>query len=129
MANRKPPPTPPPTPPSPFAVLADLRLALGPADPTAAVDIAPTAVKPAKDRGRLDILRSTAHRGGKTVTVIKGFEAVATTEIDQLAKQLQKACGAGGTVKDRRIEIQGDQRKTALRILREAGFTPVLAGG
>jgi translation initiation factor 1 len=127
MANRKPPPAPPPS--SPFAVLADLRLPPGPADQPAATDIAAKAVKPVKDRGRLDVLRSTAHRGGKTVTVIKGFEAIATTEIEQITKQLQKACGAGGTVKNRQIEIQGDQRKTVLRILREAGFRPVLDGG
>lgn len=110
-------------------MLADLQLPRGAADPLAASAGAVPAVKRAKDRGRLDILRSTAHRGGKTVTVIKGFEAVAATEIEQLARQLQKACGAGGTVKGRCIEIQGDQRTTALRILREAGFKPVLAGG
>ena len=128
MANRKPPPAPPPA-SNPFAALADLRLATSPTAHAVAANPAPAAAKAAKNRGRVDILRSTAHRGGKTVTVIRGFQAVATTELDQLAKQLQKACGAGGTVKDGRIEIQGDQRQTALRILREAGFSPVLAGG
>ena len=46
-----------------------------------------------------------------------------------LAKQMQKACGTGGTVKDGNIEIQGDQRTQVARILTEAGFRPVFAGG
>jgi translation initiation factor 1 len=32
-------------------------------------------------------------------------------------------------VKEGRIEIQGDQRGTVARILSEAGFRPVFAGG
>jgi translation initiation factor 1 len=42
---------------------------------------------------------------------------------------MQKRCGTGGTVKEGRIEIQGDQRAEVARILTEAGFRPVLAGG
>jgi translation initiation factor 1 len=42
---------------------------------------------------------------------------------------MQKACGAGGTVKEGRIEIQGDQREIVARILVNAGFRPALAGG
>lgn len=82
-----------------------------------------------KSRGRVDILRQTAHRGGKTVTVIANFVGIGLPEKEKLAKQIQKACGAGGTVKDGRIEIQGDKRTEAARILIEAGFQPVFAGG
>lgn len=82
-----------------------------------------------KNRGRVDILRQTAHRGGKTVTVIKGFVGISQDEKESLAKEMQKACGAGGTVKEGRIEIQGDQRTTVMRILTTAGFRPILAGG
>ena len=42
---------------------------------------------------------------------------------------MQKACGVGGTVKEGRIEIQGDKREAVARILAEAGFQPVFAGG
>jgi len=85
--------------------------------------------RPAKSRGRVDIQRQTAGRGGKTVTVAKNFCGIGLPEKEALAKTMQKACGTGGTVKEGRIEIQGDQRETVARILREAGFTPVFAGG
>jgi len=50
-------------------------------------------------------------------------------EKEKLAKEMQKACGVGGTVKEGRIEIQGDKREDVARILTKAGFTPVFAGG
>ncbi len=87
------------------------------------------SAEPRKNRGRVDILRQTAHRGGKTVTVVTGFVGIGHGEKEALAKQMQKACGAGGTVKEGRIEIQGDQREAVARILAEAGFRPVFAGG
>jgi translation initiation factor 1 len=84
---------------------------------------------PAKNRGRVDILRETNGRGGKTVTVVTGFVGIGLPEKESLAKKMRAACGCGGTVKDGRIEIQGDQRETVAKILTEAGFRPVFAGG
>lgn len=81
------------------------------------------------NRGRVDIVRQTAHRGGKAVTVAKNFVGIALSEKQELAKKMQKACGVGGTVKDGCIEIQGDKREQMMRILIEAGFKPVFAGG
>jgi len=90
----------------------------------------PDAAKPArKNRGRVDIIREKAGRGGKTVTVVKGFVGIGLPEKEQLAKAMQKACGTGGTVKEGRIEIQGDKRVEVARILTEANFRPVFAGG
>jgi translation initiation factor 1 len=82
-----------------------------------------------KNRGRVDIIRQKAGRGGKTVTVAKGFVGIGLPEKAQLAKAMQKSCGAGGTVKNGQIEIQGDKRAEIARILSEAGFRPVFAGG
>jgi len=50
-------------------------------------------------------------------------------EKEKLAREMQKACGTGGTVKDGQIEIQGDKREEVARILTKAGFSPVFAGG
>lgn len=114
---------------SPFAALKNVELsAASAAHPvTSRPDAAPPT--PKKNRGRVDIIRQTAHRGGKTVTVVTGFAGIGQAEKEHLAKSIQKACGAGGTVKEGRIEIQGDQRETAARILTNAGFRPVFAGG
>ncbi len=89
----------------------------------------PASPAPKKNRGRVDIIRQKAGRGGKTVTVVKNFVGIGLPEKEALAKKMQKACGTGGTVKDGQIEIQGDQRESVVRILEEAGFRPVLAGG
>ena len=70
----------------------------------------------------MDIIRQTAHRGGKTVTVVTNFVGIGLPEKEKLAKQMQKACGTGGTVKDGQIEIQGDKRTEVARILTEAGI-------
>jgi translation initiation factor 1 len=89
--------------------------------------VAPAA--PAKNRGRVDITREKGGRRGKTVTVVYGFIGIGLPEKESLAKRMRAACGCGGTVKEGRIEIQGDQRETIARILFEAGFRPVFAGG
>ncbi|MDD2762360.1 MAG: translation initiation factor [Opitutaceae bacterium] len=84
---------------------------------------------PPRNRGRVDITRQTAGRGGRTVTVVSGFLGISQAEKEQLAKKMQKTCGTGGTVKDGCIEIQGDKREQVAKILTEAGFRPVFAGG
>ena len=85
--------------------------------------------EPAKNRGRVDVLRTTAGRGGKTVTVAKNFVGIGLPEKETLCKKMRAAAGCGGTVKDGAIEIQGDQREVVAKVLREAGFRPVMAGG
>jgi len=63
------------------------------------------------------------------VTTVSGFVGIGLPEKEALAKRMQKSCGAGGTVKEGQIEIQGDRREVVARILEEAGFRPVMAGG
>lgn len=116
---------------NPFGALSGLSLPQGSPVNTAkpAKNASATPVQPARNRGRVDILREKAGRGGKTVTVATGFVGIGLPEKEQLAKKIQKAAGSGGTVKDGRIEIQGDKRDVVARILTEAGFKPVFAGG
>jgi translation initiation factor 1 len=113
---------------SPFATLKDVTPLSARTQPPARDLADKTPAAPRGNRGRVDILRSTAHRGGKTVTVVTGFVGISQAEKERLAKEMQKACGAGGTVKEGRIEIQGDHRDTVARILTNAGFRPVFAG-
>lgn len=123
---------------NPFAALSSAGL---PVAPKSVLDAATSATTrggspgknapaaQARNRGRVDIRRETGGRGGKTVTVIDGFVGIGLPEKEQLAKKMRAAGGCGGTVKDGAIEIQGDQRETVARILTEAGFRPVFAGG
>ena len=110
----------------PFAALSGDGLPSGPE--VLPSDTAESSA-PKKNRGRVDIIRQKAGRGGKTVTVVTNFVGIGLPEKEKLAKQMQKVCGAGGTVKDGQIEIQGDKREEVARILMEAGFRPVFAGG
>ncbi|OIR08193.1 translation initiation factor Sui1 [mine drainage metagenome] len=113
---------------NPFAAIQGMpQLPAG--KPVEQKSTAPSPGKPARSRGRVDIVRQTAGRGGKTVTVISGFLGISPQEKEDIAKRIQRACGCGGSVKDGRIEIQGDKRQEAAKVLVEAGFKPVFAGG
>ena len=112
---------------NPFAHLDPKGLPSAPAP--APVAASPKSEAPSRNRGRVDNTREKGGRGGKTVTVVDGFTGIGLPEKEQLAKKMRAACGCGGTVKEGRIEIQGDQRETIARILAEAGFRPVFAGG
>lgn len=108
---------------NPFAQLSNEGLPPGKTDGESASE------PKRKSRGRVDIIRNTKGRGGKTVTVVTNFVGIGLPEKEKLAKEMQKACGVGGTVKEGRIEIQGDKREEVAKILMKAGFTPVFAGG
>jgi translation initiation factor 1 len=113
---------------NPFGALSGSGLPSVPA-PAAAGNSAKATPSPAKNRGRVDIKRTTAGRGGKTVTIVTGFVGIGLPEKESLCKKMRSACGCGGTVKDGEIEIQGDQRDKIAQILADAGFRPVFAGG
>ena len=83
----------------------------------------------ATSRGRLGLRRTTAGRGGRTVTPITGFVGIGLPEREALGQDRRPACGCGGAVTNGAIGIQGDRRDTLARVLAEAGFKPVFAGG
>jgi len=82
---------------------------------------------PAGD-GIVRVSRETKGRKGKGVTLVTGIP-VSESELRNLAKQLKRRCGAGGTVKDRVIEIQGDHRDLLIAELTKQGYTVKRAGG
>jgi translation initiation factor 1 len=102
---------------SAFASLAISGLPPGAAEAPAQAE-APR-IKP----GRVVLRRETAHRGGKTVIVVDGFgDHFTEDDLQQLARKLRAACGGGGTVKERTIEIQGDQPGRLRQLLEGEGF-------
>ncbi len=75
------------------------------------------------------IQREKKGRGGKQVTVMRDFQLTAK-ELEKLVKQLKKACGSGGTVKDGdTIEIQGDHRDKLSKLLQKQGYKTKFVGG
>jgi translation initiation factor 1 len=81
------------------------------------------SVEPAAPRGDgvVRIGRESKGRGGKTVTVIRGL-ALDAEALAALAKRLRSACGAGGTVKDGVVEVQGDHGERVAQWLAAEGF-------
>lgn len=78
--------------------------------------------------GQVKVSRNTKGRGGKCVTVVTGV-ALDSAALAELGKQLRTRCGAGGTVKDGVIEIQGDHCDMVLQILLQAGHAAKRTGG
>ena len=78
--------------------------------------------------GIVRVSRETKGRKGKGVTVITGIP-LDSKGLQKLAKQLKRRCGAGGTVKDAVIEIQGDHRDLLVTELEKMEFTVKRSGG
>jgi translation initiation factor 1 len=74
---------------------------------------------PARVVARLRVEK--AGRGGKSVTVVYDLPRNAAFLRD-LARELKQACGAGGTVQDNAVEIQGDSRDRIRDLLLKKGF-------
>ncbi len=97
--------------------------------PTAAVATErPGAAEPARKPRIVKVGRETAGRRGKGVTTV--FDApLDETGLKELAALLKQRCGTGGTVKDGRIEIQGDQRERIVAELEKLGYKVKRVGG
>ena len=75
-----------------------------------------------KNQQKLRLNMERAGRGGKTVTLVKGFVG-SDEDINALCKLWKQKCGVGGSVKDGEIIIQGDHRQRLVEILKKAGYT------
>jgi translation initiation factor 1 len=87
-----------------------------------------SAVKPTVPTdGVIRIFRERGGRNGKVVTVIRGLPS--GPALLTLAADLKRLCGAGGSVKDGTLEIQGDHRVRLAERLRALGHPVKSAGG
>ena len=82
-------------------------------------------LEPAKQDLRVWLDRK--QRGGKVVTLIKGFVG-REEDLSDLAKMLKTKCGVGGAAKEGEILIQGDHRDRVVELLLKAGYRCKKAG-
>jgi translation initiation factor 1 len=78
--------------------------------------------------GTIRIQKEAKGRKGKIVTAVYGVP-LENGALEEFAKTLKRRCGAGGSVKEGVILIQGDHRKTLLEELKKQGYTAKPAGG
>ena len=81
-----------------------------------------------KGDGIVRIQRQTSGRKGKGVCLISGID-MDDAGLTQLAAELKKKCGCGGSLKEGVIEIQGDKRDLLKSLLEAKGMKVKLAGG
>ena len=102
-----------------------------PVTPTPAAQLPPNPAGPVRSRQQntpVLVWLDRKGRGGKTVSVIKQVMSPPAGK-EALLKLLKTRLGAGGTLKDGDIEIQGDHRDTIVTILKELGYQAKRAGG
>lgn len=92
--------------------------------------IRPEKKKPGtpKGDGIVRVGRETKGRKGKGMTVVTGVP-LHPEGLRDLSKRLKQKCGTGGTVKDGKIEIQGDHRDLLVVELQALGYTVKRSGG
>ena len=90
----------------------------------------PPSPRPAvpKKLGTVKLSKETAGRRGKGVSVISEL-VLDEAKLNELATLLKNKCGTGGTAKDGRIEIQGDQRDRLQVELEKLGYKVKRSGG
>lgn len=74
------------------------------------------------DKQQLRVLLDKKQRAGKAVTLVTGFKGT-NEDLEILGKEIKQFCGTGGSVKDREVIIQGDQRDKVLQNLLKKGYS------
>ena len=74
-----------------------------------------------KNEQRLRVSIEKNGRGGKVVTIVKGFVGT-SDDIKLLGKYLKTKCGVGGSVKDDEVIIQGNLKEKVIALLKADGY-------
>jgi hypothetical protein len=83
----------------------------------------PTESRPArKNRGRVHVIRPTAGRGGKVVTMIKGFAGIGLPEKERVAKAMHAGANTRRPTESQGEFTTGTKARNAL-LVREAGVS------
>ena len=77
--------------------------------------------EPIPDRIVASLTIERSGRKGKTVTVVHGLPRNEEF-LKETASELKRSCGAGGSYRDDRIEIQGDHRDNLRELLDKKGW-------
>jgi translation initiation factor 1 len=95
--------------------------------PISSTTIARAAARPGTP-SQVRVGRETSGRRGKGVSVIAGLP-LNDADLEALATRLKSSCGAGGSVKEGKIEIQGDHRDRLVEELKKLGYDAKRSGG
>lgn len=76
--------------------------------------------KPAS-RQSLRIIIDRKGRKGKTATIIEGFD-MSEEEVAEIASELKRKIGTGGSARGGEILLQGEWKEKAASLLREKGY-------
>ena len=71
---------------------------------------------------KLRLAMERAGRGGKTVTIVRGFTG-SPEELEELCKTLKQKIGVGGSAKEGEIILQGDHRAKVAELLKSLGYS------
>ncbi|MBT6235427.1 translation initiation factor [Bacteroidia bacterium] len=80
----------------------------------------PTVNLPANAQ-KLSVRKEKKGRGGKTVTVIEGYQGNPQT-LEALCKKVKQQCGVGGSVDRKTFIIQGNKADQVVKILIKEGY-------
>lgn len=75
-----------------------------------------------KNQQKLRVNIERNGRGGKTVTIVRGFVGN-DSDMKELAKMLKTKCGVGGSAKEGEIIIQGDFKDKIIGLLKSDGYS------
>ena len=113
---------------SPFTALDEVGFPESDKRPCAPLSQVKSAKK--RSKGRVEVRREKAGRGGKTVTTLKEFPShIPLSTLVAMTFELKKICACGGTLKGRVVELQGDVCDRVCEELKLKGYQAVRAGG